>query len=201
MINTIVNRGEMISRIAAWISGALLFGTAILITIEVLLRKMFSISMGGADEISGYAMAVSCSWAFAYALFRKSHIRIDLFYIRLPHGVRYLLDISALVLFAIYMVILTYFSFHVFLTSFIKSSTANTPLHTPLWIPQAVWVAGLIIFTLSIFLILTGTVWNLLKKNYGLAQKLSGATTLEEEIEEGTVRPPTPETILTGGSK
>lgn len=201
MINKLVQNGETISRIAAWISGVLLFGTAVMISIEVVLRKVFSISMGGADEISGYAMAISCSWAFAFALFRKAHIRIDVLYVKMPKSARYLLDIFSLVLFAIYMVVFTYFSFHVFLISFVKGSTANTPLHTPLWIPQSIWVVGLIIFTLSIFLLLAGTIYNLLSKNFNMAQQFSGVTTLEEEIEEETVVAQPLETALTGGLK
>ena len=201
MINTIVQRGETLSRIAAWFSGILLFGTAIMISVEVVLRKVFSMSMGGADEISGYAMAVSCSWAFAYALYRKAHIRIDVLYVRLPHWSRYLLDLSALVLFAIYMVVLSWFSFQVFLISFVKGSTANTPLHTPLWIPQFVWVVGLILFTSSVFLLIAGTIYNLLHRNFGMAQKLSGATTLEEEIEDETVSAPSHKTAMSGGVK
>ena len=184
MVQRIFQKGEMISRLAAWISGVLLLCTAVMISIEVVLRKLFSISMGGADEISGYTMAISCSWAFSYALFRKAHIRIDVFYVRLPRVLRYLLDVSALALFAVYMVILSYFSFQVFMISFSKGSTANTPLHTPLWLPQSIWVVGLVLFTLSILIVLAGTIHSILKKDYTTAQKLSGATTLEEEIEE-----------------
>ncbi len=199
MLNTIVNKSEIISQVAAWVSGAILFGTSILITVEVILRKVFSYSMGGADEISSYAMAISCSWAFAYALFRKAHIRIDVFYIRLPHFMRYALDIFSLILFGIYMAIFSYFGFHVFLTSFLKGATANTPLHTPLWIPQLIWVLGLVGFTLSIFLILSGTIYNLLHKKFSLAQELSGATTLEEEINEECIVPKELEAGLAGG--
>ncbi len=207
MINKIVQKGEELSCIAAWLSGITLFGSAVMISVEVVLRKLFSISMGGADEISGYAMAVSCSWAFAYALYRKAHIRIDVFYIKLPQWARHLLDLSALVLFAIYMVVFGWFAFQVFLISFTKGSTANTPLHTPLWIPQFVWVVGLILFTLSIFLLLAGAIYNLLRGNFKIAQKLCGATSLEEEIEEETIVSPKNEpdigleTAVTGGTQ
>ncbi len=187
MINRIVQKGEFVSRVAAWISGAVLLATSVLITIEVILRKVFTVSMGGADEISSYAMAVSCSWAFAFALFKKAHIRIDVFYVKLPRIARRILDLVSLLLFGLYMSLLTYYSFAVFLTSFMRNSTANTPLHTPLWIPQLLWVMGLAGFTAAIFLLLTGTIYNLWKGSFAKAAELSGATTLEEEIEEGTV--------------
>lgn len=183
----ILEKGKTLSQVGAWVSGSILLATSILITIEVLLRKLFSISMGGADEISGYAMAVSCSWAFAFALFKKAHIRIDILYVKFPKNLRYLLDIASLTLFGVYMSLLSYYAFHVFLTSFSRNSTANTPLHTPLWIPQLIWASGLIMFTLTIYLIFTGTMILFFKKDTTAAQQLSGATTLEEEIEDGIV--------------
>lgn len=187
MIDKMLQKGEFFSTIGAWAGGTLLLATSVLITIEVILRKLFSLSLGGADEISGYAMAASCSWAFAYALFRKAHIRVDVLYVKFPQTLKYLLDIVSLVLFAIYMSVLSYFAFYVFLTSLNRDSTANTPLHTPLWIPQLIWVSGLIFFTLSIFLILAGTLTYFFRKDVVAAQRLSGATTLEEEIIDGTV--------------
>lgn len=198
MIKKILDKGETISQVGAWVSGCILFGISILITIEVILRKVFSISMGGADEISGYAMAISCSWAFAYALFRKAHIRIDVLYVKFPQSVRYILDIASLVLFGLYMSVFSYYSFQVFLTSFSRNSTANTPLHTPLWIPQLIWASGLIMFTITIYLLLAGTITHLIRKDGTAAQQLSGATTLEEEIEDGIVGAETVKVELAG---
>ncbi|MFN2354719.1 MAG: TRAP transporter small permease subunit [Desulfopila sp.] len=188
MIDNMLHKGEFLSKIGAWAGGTILLATSVLITIEVILRKLFSLSLGGADEISGYAMAASCSWAFAYALFRKAHIRVDVLYAKFPQTLKYLLDIVSLVLFAMYMSVLSYFAFYVFLTSLNRHSTANTPLHTPLWIPQLIWTSGLIFFTLSIFLVLAGTLTYFFRKDMVAAQRLSGATTLEEEIVEGTVK-------------
>jgi TRAP-type C4-dicarboxylate transport system permease small subunit len=199
MIKKILDKGETISQAGAWVSGCILFGISILITIEVILRKLFSISMGGADEISGYAMAASCSWGFAYALFRKAHIRIDVLYNKFSQSFKNTLDIASLSLFGIYMSILSYYAFQVFLTSLNRHSTANTPLHTPLWIPQLIWASGLILFTLSIYLILAGTIVHLLRKDAIAAQRLSGATTLEEEIEDGIVGTETAKTAFAGG--
>jgi TRAP-type C4-dicarboxylate transport system permease small subunit len=201
MINKIIDKTEMASRMTAWISGFILLGVSVLITVEVVLRKVFSFSMGGADEISGYAMAVSCSWAFGYALFRKAHIRIDILYVKFPRWLRHALDILSLALFGFYMLILSYFAFHVFLISFVKSSTANTPLHTPLWIPQLIWMVGLAGFTLSILVILAGTIFNLVQKRYDIVHKLVGASTLEEEIEEETGMPLPLDPDAAGGAK
>src|SRR5687768_17111924 len=42
---------------AVWIGGALLLASAILVSVDVTIRKLFRLSVGGADELSGYAFA------------------------------------------------------------------------------------------------------------------------------------------------
>ena len=183
-MNVFLKKTEKISQIAVWISGSLLFLASIMIAVEVVLRKAFAISIGGADELSSYALAISCTWGFSFALFRKSHIRIDVLYSRLPLFGRFCLDIISHVLLLFYVSILSYFAFIVVKTSVVKFSTANTPLATPMWIPQSLWLIGLLWFGLTIFLILAGTIYNLLRGDQATAAKISGISTLEEEIQE-----------------
>lgn len=179
-----LEKTEKISQIAAWCSGALLFLASIMIAVEVVLRKAFSYSIGGADELSSYALAISCSWGFSYALFRKSHIRIDILYSRLPQAGRYFLDIFAHLLLAIYLLFLCYFGFFVVQTSVIKNSAANTPLATPLWIPQSLWFGGLLWFAFTVFVILCYTIYYRLRGCHVAASKVSGIPTLDDEIQE-----------------
>jgi TRAP-type mannitol/chloroaromatic compound transport system permease small subunit len=183
-MNKLLSIAERISQYAVWVSGTVLLLTCFMIAIEVMLRKGFSVSMGGADEISNYALAMSCSWAFAFALFRKAHIRIDVLYSRMGPTVRFALDIVSLVLFALFMTIVSYYASLVLSTSIARHSVANTPLATPMWIPQSLWLIGLTGFTVSIYLILAGVIYNLLKGHADKAQQLAGVSTLEEEIEE-----------------
>lgn len=69
-------------------------------------------------------------------------------------------------------------------TSIVKHSAANTPLSTPLWIPQGLWFAGLLWFGFTIFMILTGTIYYRLNRKHEIADRLSGISTLSEEIQE-----------------
>lgn len=185
-MNKLILSAKQISQIAAWGSGLLLFLASLMIAVEVVLRKAFAISMGGADELSSYALAISCTWGFSFALFRKSHIRIDVLYTHLPRFCKHALDIFANFLLLLYIAILCYFASIVVKTSIEKVSTANTPLATPLWIPQGLWLAGLIWFGLTIFLTIVGTVYFILKKDHDSAINLSGISTLREEIQETT---------------
>jgi len=181
-----IQKTEKISQIAAWCSGLLLFLAAVMIAIEVVLRKAFAYSIGGADELSSYALAISCTWGFSFALVKKSHVRIDVLYSRLPRFARSLLDITAHLLLGLYIVVLSYFAFFVVKTSIIKHSAANTPLSTPLWIPQSLWLAGLLWFGFTIFIILAGTIYYHLNGARDAAERLSGISTLTEEIQEAT---------------
>lgn len=183
-MNLFLNKAEKISQVAVWISGLLLLLASIMIAVEVVLRKAFAISIGGADELSSYTLAISCTWGYSFALFRKSHIRIDVLYNHLPQFGRFALDIIANVLMLIYISILCYFAFFVVKTSIVKHSVANTPLATPLWIPQSLWFTGLLWFGLTIFIIIAATIYNLIRKDAAAASKLSGISTLNEEIQE-----------------
>lgn len=183
-MNRILHFTEALNRVGVWIGGILLLLTSVMIAVEVVLRKAFSISMGGADELSSYALAISCSWAFGYALIRKAHIRIDILYTRLSTGARSALDLLALLTFLAYLTPLVYYAALVVKTSVVRESTANTPLQTPLWIPQGLWWLGLVVFLFTILVLLAGTVSRLFNKDAAGARLLSGPTTLEEEIED-----------------
>jgi TRAP-type C4-dicarboxylate transport system permease small subunit len=183
-MNKVLAFTEILNRVGVWVGGILLFLTSGMIAVEVVLRKLFSISMGGSDELSSYVLAISCSWAFGFALLRKAHIRIDILYTRLPEKVRSVLDVLSLLTFLVYLTPLVYFAYWVVETSVVRHSKANTPLQTPLWIPQGLWLAGLTVFLFTIVVLLVGTVIRLAKRDVTGAQQLSGPHTLEEEIEE-----------------
>ncbi len=61
----------------------MLLVASILICIDITLRYTMSVTLGGADELSGYALAISSAWGFSSALLSRSHIRIDTVYVRL----------------------------------------------------------------------------------------------------------------------
>lgn len=145
---------QKISEYLIYICGFLLFGSVFLIGIEVVLRKFFLISFGGTDEISGYILGICTSWSLAYVLFEKMHIRIDILYTKVSDNIQHLLDIIAMIFTLMFISLLTYSTSSVFYTSILKKSTANTPLGTPLWIPQSIWFFGFVFFLLVVLLML-----------------------------------------------
>ena len=77
-----------VARAGTWFGCALLIAASFLIGIDVVIRKLFNLSIGGADELSGYALGIASAWAFAYGLLERAHVRIDSLYVTLPRWVR-----------------------------------------------------------------------------------------------------------------
>lgn len=182
--NRLLTKTEKLSHIAVLISGILLFASVAIISFEVLMRKLFAYSIGGADEIASYILIISSTWAFSYALFHKAHIRIDLLYGKFGPRIQSLLDILSMVFLMIFMFPLTYYAFEVLRTTLEKGSTANTPLQTPLWIPQSAWFIGLAGFSAVIVLFVINAIAHFVVNDFEGLGKWSGVTTLEESIEE-----------------
>ena len=171
-----------LSRWATWVGGALLVASAVLVTVEVVLRKAFLVTLGGADELSGYAFAISTSWAMAFALIDRAHIRVDALYVRLPTRLCAVLDIVALAALGLFAVVLAERGIDVLLTSLRFGSTATTPLQTPLWLPQGLWVAGLVLFVVVDVLLLVRAVVALSLGDPATVGRIAGIGGHEEEV-------------------
>ena len=149
-----VNKLKKNSEYFIYLCGVLLFASVLLISTEVVLRKFFLFSFGAADELSGYVLGIIISWSLTYVLFEKMHIRIDVIYEKVSNKSKNLFDVVAMFFTFCFSMLLTYFSFDVIYTSIIKNSTANTPLGTPLWIPQLIWWLGFAFFSIVVFILL-----------------------------------------------
>ena len=132
----------------ATIFGLVFVGLSVLVTIETLSRKLFNVSLQGADELGGYALAVGSTIAFSLALMGRNHIRVDVFHELLPRRAQAVANWLAIVSLALFGVFIAWLAFKVIGDTMQYRSTAQTPWATPLIIPQSVWYAGLVIFAL-----------------------------------------------------
>lgn len=142
------------SRAGLWLGGALILLAAILIAIDVVLRAGFNTSIGGADELSGYALAIGTAWALGAALLDRAHIRIDSLYALFPLRVRLVLDFFGIVLFTAFFGLIGWHGVGVFTQSWVAGSRSQSALETPLIIPQAAWLAGLAVFLVTALILL-----------------------------------------------
>ena len=177
---------EKISRAAVWVGGAALLLCAFMVSIDVIMRKLFSITMSGSDEISGYVFAAATAWAYSYCLLHRSHIRIDALYGVLPVWLRSVLDALGLALLLFYMGYLTNKAIDVFVTSWERDSVSITTLSIPQWIPQLLWVSGLAWFVITLTFLLVYVLVSLVRGDLGTIQNVAGALSAEKKIDEET---------------
>ena len=83
---------HLYSRVASIVFGIIMLVLAAAVTVETIVRKVFSVSLGGIDELSGYAIAVGAPLAFVVTLVEQSHIRINLFHMRMPFKIQAVLS-------------------------------------------------------------------------------------------------------------
>src|SRR5690625_4145966 len=86
VLEWLLRRATWISRLGIWAGGLLLMAAVVMIVVEILMRRTVGWSFRGAHELSGYVLAISAAWSFAFALQEKAHIRVDVFYARLSRA-------------------------------------------------------------------------------------------------------------------
>lgn len=170
-------------RLASIIMGYGLLGLSFLIAFDVVARKLFDFSTGGASEIGGYVVAILAAFGFTYALLEHAHTRIDIFYSRLPPWPRAIANLVSMLGMFVFAVFMAWRAWASLRESIAFHSAATTPLHTPLWIPQSLWFAGLLFFAVVSGLFFVHALY-LTIRDKKAALKHYGPQTLKEEIEQ-----------------
>ncbi len=180
----LLRAAQGLSRAGIWLSGALLVGAAGLVGVDVVLRKVFDRSVGGADEVSGYVLAIGSAWAFGYCLLERAHIRIDSLYVWLPERVRAALDVLALAVFTGFVALVAWHAWGVLDQSWAVGARSISPLATPLVIPQALWLVGLLSVLVAGVTLLLRAVPALAQGRHLQVGRLVGYRAVSEELEE-----------------
>ena len=182
-MDALLGLARQVARAGTWFGCGLLIVASFLIGIDVVIRKLFNLSIGGADELSGYALAIASAWAFAYALFERAHVRIDSLYVTLPRRMRAILDVFGLAVFVAVMALVAWRGFGVFHESVQLDAHSMSPIATPLVYPQALWVAGLVVFVLIGALLLARVLVAFVTGDAATVHRLAGSRSVTEEIE------------------
>ena len=167
-----------------WFGGALVLLAALLIGVDVLMRKFLSQSIGGADELAGYALAIGTAWGLAAALLDRAHIRIDSLYVLFPQKIRLALDTMALALLVGFFALVGWHGFGVVSQSWTSGSRSQSALETPTVIPQALWIAGLAAFVVIGVLLLVQALRIGASGDLRRMAELISTRSAEEEVED-----------------
>lgn len=179
-------RLQRLSRFAAMLGGLGIIFIAMMVTVDVLLRKFLHTTLGGASEIAGFIFAAGTALAYPYVLLDRANIRIDVVYARLPRKLRAVLDLVALVLLLGFVAMLTRSVIALLIKSWTAGSMSVGVINVAVWFPQLLWAAGFVLFSLcAVFLVLHAAV-GLQRGDWGMVNRVAGVPTLEETIEEET---------------
>jgi TRAP-type C4-dicarboxylate transport system permease small subunit len=170
-----------LARAAAIASGWLLMAISFLTVFEIVARRWFGFSLRGVDEISGYTLAITSAAGFCWAFVTRSHMRITLLFPHVPPIARTLLNLLATVTLAGMALFCAWRGWNELAANFASGKPANTPLQTPIWIPQTFWFAGLAMFALTTG-VAAAHAFGLVFRDRGLLDRLYGPASLEEEV-------------------
>jgi TRAP-type C4-dicarboxylate transport system permease small subunit len=180
--NPVLRVFEPVGRIAALLGGYGLLALAALVGFEAVARKLFAFSLQGVDEIGGYIIAAMAAFGFSYALLQKAHTRIDIFTTRLSRPAQLWLNVLALAALAVFACFMAWRGCGALADSIELKSVSSTPLRTPLWLPQSVWVAGLVLFGVVGASIAAHAAWLALRGDHAAGAQYAPRS-LEEEIQ------------------
>lgn len=159
---------------AVAIAAGFLLLACVTITIIDLIARRLGASLGGTDEISGYVMAIATSWGVSYSLTALSHVRIDLLRAKVSKAGAAIFDAIAMLSLAGTAIFIAQKSWPVLSKTLGTGARANTPLETPLWIPQTLWWAGWLWFAVSAVILSFAILFYMIKGDFSKVDSIAG---------------------------
>lgn len=181
MSHNILGALHRLNHVVAILIGIMLLACAAIVLADIVLRQLGS-SLGGTDEVSGYVMAIATSWGMAYTLLELGHVRIDLLRGQVGTRGRALFDLGSMVVLSSTVTLIAVMSWPVLARSLANSSTANTPLETPLAWVQGPWFAGWIWFAICAWLTFVAAALLVLKGDFTQSEAAIGIIGEEEAV-------------------
>lgn len=179
--DTIITRGSLVM---SRVGGVFLLLAAFLVSTEILGRKFLLLPFNVGTELSTYALAVGASWSFAQALLQRAHVRIDFIRRLLPLPARTFLDLLALASLAVLGLVLSWHVWGTVQTSWSLGARENTPLATPLVIPQLLWFWGIAWFAAVAIVETLRACSALLRGDTSALNRIAAPLGADDELEE-----------------
>lgn len=123
---------------------------AVFISLDALLRWLINWSFLVVDELGGYAMLLLTFFGMAAALHRGALFRVEALIDRLQGRAREVLQVGFDLASLGFAVLLFWQLLGLAMRSHAREITAATTLRTPLWWPQAMMAAGVLLLVLAL---------------------------------------------------
>ncbi len=178
----LIHRLRVINKAVALMVGFGLLACAAFVLADIIMRQIGT-SLGGTEEIAGYAMALATSWGMSYTLLELGHVRIDLLRTRFQSFGRALLDVFSMIVMSGVIITIAIKAWPVVERSLVNGSRANTPLETPLIWVQLPWFAGWIWFAVMSTLVTLAALSLLIKRRHEETEGFVGAFAEQETLQ------------------
>ncbi len=120
---------------------------------EVIIRKVLHVSMLFGVEYIEYALAISIMYIVADLAKRRGHLAVDVLASKFSGKTRKVMNLVFYLLsFLVYSVFVTYLISRLTTESYLMKVKAFSAMETPLWIPQAVILPGLLLLCFVLLL-------------------------------------------------
>ena len=159
------------SRASVWLFGSGYLLIALATTLDVILRNAFG--------------TIATTWGFSFVLFERAHVRIDVAYQRMGARLRAWLDLAALLSMLLFASVLAWRAWTTLDDTLLFGARSRTTLQTPLWIPQGIWLAGLIFFLLCILFLAVYVLTLLLRGNHARVHEIAGIPHVSAHPKDG----------------
>jgi TRAP-type C4-dicarboxylate transport system permease small subunit len=143
---------DFLSVLGLWVSGIAVLLMTLLITVEVVGRRVLNYSTLIADEFSGYLLVLITFMGAAYTLKTRGFTRMELVYNLFAARGRRALDLMFNLVSFVFMVILTYWLWVHIVSNYRSNMLSISILQTPLYIPKLFMGVGATLLTLQVFL-------------------------------------------------
>lgn len=180
-MQTVLTWFGSLSRAGAIVAGWALLAISFATCVEILGRKYFGFSFRSLDEIGGYLLAVVSAFGFAYTLSKHAHMRVTLLFPYVPASVQSFLNVLAMVSLAAMAAFCAWRGGFEVLEQLTTGKRSNTPLSVQLWIPQSIWLAGMVLFAIGAVAMALHSLALLIGDRARL-NRIYGPLSLEEEI-------------------
>lgn len=164
--------------------GLIFLTLSFIVAVETVIRKLFNVSLQGADELGGYALAFGATIAFSMALLGRNHIRVDVFYHWFPRPLKTFLNWLSIICLAAFSALIAWLAWFVVQDTVSYQSVSQTPWAVPLVYPQSAWLFGLIVFAALTFASASYATWLLVLGKTREMDRMLEPRSAREELEE-----------------
>lgn len=152
------------SSLGLWISGIAVLLMTLLITVEVVGRRVLNFTTLIADEFSGYLLVVITFMGAAYTLKSGGFTRMELVYNQFKTTGRRALDFFFNLVSLAFLIILDYWLWDHIISNYRSGMASISILQTPLYIPKLFMGVGATLLLFQVILELVALFWPQPKK-------------------------------------